>query len=185
MRTEQESVKKMRKLSGLSYKFIYVYFVIIGLFHLYTSVFGAYESYLQKNIHLGLVLPTAFFLFPMYKGAPKDRVPIYDWILGAISAIPSLYVVLNYDDIVMRVIQVDPVTQAQFICGILLFVLLLEGTRRVVGIPLTLIAFLFAAYMYCGQMRSNYDNLPMLSGRNKRRDSFFPLRFFLFSLWLS
>ena len=135
----------MRKLSGLSYKFIYVYFVIIGLFHLYTSVFGAYESYLQKNIHLGLVLPTAFFLFPMYKGAPKDRVPIYDWILGAISAIPSLYVVLNYDDIVMRVIQVDPVTQAQFICGILLFVLLLEGTRRVVGIPLTLIAFLFAA----------------------------------------
>ena len=71
----------MRKLSGLSYKFIYVYFVIIGLFHLYTSVFGAYESYLQKNIHLGLVLPTAFFLFPMYKGAPKDRVPIYDWIL--------------------------------------------------------------------------------------------------------
>ena len=151
MRTEQESVKKMRKLSGLSYKFIYVYFVIIGLFHLYTSVFGAYESYLQKNIHLGLVLPTAFFLFPMYKGAPKDRVPIYDWILGAISAIPSLYVVLNYDDIVMRVIQVDPVTQAQFICGILLFVLLLEGTRRVVGIPLTLIAFLFAAYMYCGQ----------------------------------
>ena len=74
----------MRKLSGLSYKFIYVYFVIIGLFHLYTSVFGAYESYLQKNIHLGLVLPTAFFLFPMYKGAPKDRVPLYDWILGAL-----------------------------------------------------------------------------------------------------
>ena len=142
----------MRKLSGLSYKFIYVYFVIIGLFHLYTSVFGAYESYLQKNIHLGLVLPTAFFLFPMYKGAPKDRVPLYDWILGALSAIPSLYVVLNYEDIVMRVVQVDPVTQGQFICGILLFVLLLEGTRRVVGIPLTLIAFLFAAYMYCGQM---------------------------------
>lgn len=142
----------MRKLSGLSYKFIYVYFVIIGLFHLYTSIFGAYESYLQKNIHLGLVLPTAFFLFPMYKGAPKDRVPIYDWILGALSAIPSLYVVLNYDDIVLRVVQVDPVTQAQFICGILLFVLLLEGTRRVVGIPLTLIAFLFAAYMYVGQM---------------------------------
>ncbi len=141
----------MRKLSGLSYKFIYVYFVLIGCFHLYTSVFGAYESYLQKNIHLGLVLPTAFFLFPMYKNAPKDRVPIYDWILGALAAVPSLYVILNYDDIVFRVVQVDPVTQAQFICGVLLFVLLLEGTRRVVGLPLTLIAFLFAAYMYFGQ----------------------------------
>lgn len=142
----------MRKLSGLSHKFIYVYFVLIGLFHLYTSVFGAYESYFQKNVHLGLVLPTAFFLFPMYKGAPKDRVPVYDWILGALAAVPSLYVVLNYDDIVMRIVQVDPVTQGQFICGVLLFVLLLEGTRRVVGIPLTLIAFLFAAYMYVGQL---------------------------------
>lgn len=141
----------MRKLSGLSQKFMYVYFIAIGLFHLYTSVFGAYESYLQKNIHLGLVLPTAFFLFPMYKGAPKDRVPIYDWVLGVISAIPSLYVILNYDSIVMRIQQVDPLTAAQFWCGILLFVLLLEGTRRVVGLPLTLIAFLFAAYMYFGQ----------------------------------
>ena len=78
----------MRKLSGLSHKFMYVYFVIIGLFHLYTSVFGAYESYLQKNIHLGLVLPTAFFLFPMFKKAPMDRVPVYDWVLGAFLRSP-------------------------------------------------------------------------------------------------
>lgn len=141
----------MRKLSGLSHKFMYVYFVIIGLFHLYTSVFGAYESYLQKNIHLGLVLPTAFFLFPMFKKAPMDRVPVYDWVLGALSAIPSIYVILNYDNIVMRIQQVDPLTAAQFWCGILLFVLLLEGTRRVVGLPLTIIAFLFGAYMYFGQ----------------------------------
>lgn len=141
----------MRKLSGLSNKFMYVYFVVIGLFHLYTSVFGAYESYLQKNIHLGLVLPTAFFLFPMFKKAPMDRVPVYDWVLGALSAIPSIYVILNYDDIVMRIQQVDPLTAAQFWCGILLFVLLLEGTRRVVGLPLTIIAFLFGAYMYFGQ----------------------------------
>ncbi|WP_279008188.1 TRAP transporter permease [Synergistes jonesii] len=141
----------MRKLSGLSHKFMYVYFVVIGLFHLYTSVFGAYESYLQKNIHLGLVLPTAFFLFPMFKKAPMDRVPFYDWVLGALSAIPSLYAIVNYDSIVMRIQQVDPLTAAQFWCGILLFVLLLEGTRRVVGLPLTLIAFLFAAYMYFGQ----------------------------------
>ena len=141
----------MRKLSGSSQKFMYVYFVVIGLFHLYTSVFGAYESYLQKNIHLGLVLPTAFFLFPMFKKAPMDRVPLYDWALGAISAIPSIYVILNYDEIVMRIQQVDPLTAAQFWCGILLFVLLLEGTRRVVGLPLTIIAFLFAAYMYFGQ----------------------------------
>ena len=144
----------MRKLSGISYKIMYVYIVIIGLFHLYTSIFGAYEAYLQKNIHLGLVLPLAFILFPLNKKAPMQSVPLYDWILGAAAMLPSLYVVLNYEDITMRIVQVDPVTQVQFILGILLFALLMEGTRRVVGLPLTIIACLFTSYMYFG------DKLP-------------------------
>ena len=138
----------------MSYKIMYVYIVIIGMFHLYTSIFGAFEAFLQRNIHLGLVLPLAFILYPMTKKSPDDSVPFYDWILGVISTFPAIYVIINYDEIANRIVQVDPVTNAQFILGILLFVLLLEGTRRVVGIPLTLIAFLFAAYMYFG------DKLP-------------------------
>lgn len=142
----------MRKLTGISHKILYVYIILIGCFQLYTSVFGAFESYLQKNIHLGLVLPLAFILYPMTKKSPEDRVPIYDWILGLLAMIPGIYVILNYDAITMRIIQVDPVTDAQFICGILLFVLLMEGTRRVVGLPLTIIAILFAAYMNFGDL---------------------------------
>lgn len=133
---------------------MYWYVVLIGLFHCYTSIFGAFESYLQKNYHLGLVLPMAFIMYPAFKSAPKDRVPFYDWILGAMATIPSLYVILNYEAITQRIIQVDLLTQAQFICGALLFILLMEGTRRVVGLPLTIIACLFASYMYFG------DKLP-------------------------
>lgn len=130
---------------------MYVYIVLIGLFHLYTSTFGAFEAYLQRNIHLAIVLPLAFVLYPVSKKAPSDRVPFYDWILGALSMLPGLYVILNYDAITTRIVQVDPVTQAQFILGLLLFVLLMEGTRRVVGLPLTIIACLFAGYMYFGK----------------------------------
>ena len=130
---------------------MYCYIVMIGLFHLYTSTFGAFEAYLQRNIHLAIVLPLAFILYPMTKKSPSDRVPFYDWILGALSTLPGLYVVLNYEAITERIIQVDPVTQAQFVLGCLLFVLLMEGTRRVVGLPLTIIACLFAGYMYFGK----------------------------------
>jgi len=140
----------MRKLEGIPGKFMYAYIVGIGLFHLYTSIFGSFEAYLQRNIHLGLVLPLAFFLYPMTKNSPRDRVPIYDWVLGVLAMLPGLYVVLDYDAITSRVIQVDPVTQIQFALGVLLFVLLMEGTRRVVGLPLTVIACLFAAYMNFG-----------------------------------
>ena len=140
----------MRNLEGITYRIMYWYIVLIGLFHAYTSMFGAYEAYLQKNIHLGLVLPLAFIMYPMTKNAPKNSVPFYDWILGFLAMIPSLYVMLNYEAITLRIVQVDPVTQVQFFCGALLFVLLMEGTRRVVGLPLTIIACLFAAYMHFG-----------------------------------
>lgn len=140
----------MRNLEGKTYTLMYWYIVMIGLFHLYTSMFGAFESYLQKNIHLGLVLPLAFILYPMTKRAPNDRVPVYDWMLAALAWIPSLFVIMNYEEITLRIVQVDPITQGQFICGALLFVLLMEGTRRVVGLPLTIIACLFAGYMYFG-----------------------------------
>lgn len=140
----------MRKLQGISYKTMYVYIVLIGFFHLYTSVFGSFEAYLQRNIHLAIVLPLAFVLYPMTKKSPTDKVPLYDWVLGLLATLPGLYVVLNYEAVTLRIIQVDPVTQVQFILGLLLFVLLMEGTRRVVGLPLTIIACLFASYMYLG-----------------------------------
>lgn len=140
----------MRNLEGTSDKIMYWYIVLIGLFHVYTSIFGAYEAYLQKNIHLAFVLPLAFIMYPMTKNSPKGKIPFYDWILGFMAAIPSLYAIINYEAITLRIIQVDPITQAQFICGALLFIMLMEGTRRVVGLPLTIIACLFAAYMHFG-----------------------------------
>lgn len=140
----------MRNLEGRTDKLMYWYIVLIGLFHIYTSMFGAFESYLQKNIHLGLVLPLAFIMYPMTRKSPKDRVPFYDWILAVLAMVPSLFVITHYEEITLRIVQVDPVTQAQFICGTLLFILLMEGTRRVVGLPLTIIACAFAAYMHFG-----------------------------------
>ena len=140
----------MRKLSGFSKTLVYLYVLAMGVFHLFTASAGNYEAYLQRSIHLAFVLPLAFVLFPMTKKSPKDRVPIYDWILAVIAAAPGVYSMVNYTAITERIQQIDPLTTAQFVLGILLVVLLLEGTRRIVGLPLSLIAALFAAYMLYG-----------------------------------
>ncbi|SDX85352.1 TRAP transporter, 4TM/12TM fusion protein [Acetomicrobium thermoterrenum DSM 13490] len=130
--------------------FVYVYIVCMGLFHLYTAVFGSLEAYLQRNVHLLWVLPLTFLLFPPTKQSPKDRVPWFDWLLAFLATLPGLYVIFNYESIIYRMIQVDPVTVTQIVIGTLLVVLLLEGTRRVVGLPLAIIGALFALYMYFG-----------------------------------
>ncbi|EFC91599.1 TRAP transporter, 4TM/12TM fusion protein [Dethiosulfovibrio peptidovorans DSM 11002] len=145
----------MRKLQGTTAKLFYLYVLAMGFFHLYTALFGTYEAYLQRAIHLTWVLPMAFILYPI--GGKKEgqeltdnSIPWYDWILAAASLAPGIYIMANYTDITYRMAQVDPVTTAQLILGSLLTVLLLEATRRVVGLPLALIAAFFTAYMYYG-----------------------------------
>ncbi|MBQ6774525.1 MAG: TRAP transporter permease [Synergistaceae bacterium] len=140
----------MRKLSGTSKALIYVYILAMGVFHLFTASAGNYEAYLQRSIHLAFVLPLAFVLFPVNKSAPRDRVPFYDWLLAILAAAPGVYSMINYTAITERIQQIDPLTTAQLVLGSLLVILLLEGTRRIVGLPLSLIAALFAIYMLYG-----------------------------------
>ena len=54
----------MRELRGFSARFVYVYVVVMGIFHLYTAVFGNFEAYLQRTLHLAWVLPLTFLLYP-------------------------------------------------------------------------------------------------------------------------
>jgi len=140
----------MRTLSGKTQAFMYVYIILMGIFHLYTAVFGTYEAYLQRMIHLTWVLPMAFILYPATKNSPMDQPTGLDWLLAAVSVIPGIYGIVYYGEIVVRITQVDPLTPAQLWLGILLTFILLEATRRVVGLPLTLIAAFFAGYMYFG-----------------------------------
>ncbi|WP_286847583.1 MULTISPECIES: TRAP transporter permease [Aminobacterium] len=142
----------MRKLDGIVAKVLYVYILAMGFFHLYTAVFGSFEAYLQRAIHLTWVLPMAFVIYPfksLKKGQlPETKVPWYDWILAVASAIPGLYIVMNYEQIMMRMQGVDDLTAVQLVLGTLLIILLLEATRRIVGLPLVIVAVIFTVYTY-------------------------------------
>lgn len=141
----------MRKLDGLAKKAVYVYITAVGLFHIYTSVFGNFEAYLQRSLHLTMILPLAFILWPAWKKGPANRVPWYDLVLAAACFVPGIYIVNNYWAITTRIVQVDPLTTAQVVLGILLIVLLLEAARRVVGLPITIIGLVAILYMLFGQ----------------------------------
>lgn len=140
----------MRKLKGAAQKAIYVYIVLIGLFHIYTSVFGNFEAYLQRSLHLSMILPLAYILWPVRKKGPLDRVPWYDVVLALACFAPGVYIVANYWSITTRIVQVDPVTTVQLVLGILLVVLLLGAARRVVGLPIAIIAVVAIFYMLFG-----------------------------------
>ncbi len=140
----------MRRLEGFCGKFVYSCMVVVGLFHLYTSLFGSFEAYLQRNLHLGMILPFSFLLYPASARAPRERVPLYDWVLFALAFAPFVYSVSSYQAIIFRMIQVDPVSPLEMALGVLLVVLLLEAARRVVGAGLVAVCAASVAYMLLG-----------------------------------
>lgn len=141
-----------RKLEGKVAKGLWLYILLLGIFHLYTAVFGAFEAYLQRGIHLTWVLPMVFIMYPMFDSkengrvVPQSSVPWYDWFLALLSALPGFYIIFNYNDIVMRMAQVDPLTVTQLVLGTILILTLLDATRRVVGIPIIIVSLGFMGY---------------------------------------
>ncbi|MEW9052014.1 MAG: TRAP transporter permease [Neobacillus sp.] len=139
-----------RKLKGIVGWTVFAGLLAFSLFHLYTGIFGMLTAQLQRSIHLGFALALIFLLFPARKkNRGKERkVAWYDYILAVISIIVGAYWPLLIDDLVLRA---GTVTQIDFWVGLSAILLVLEATRRTVGLPITIIALVFMLYAIFGQ----------------------------------
>jgi TRAP transporter 4TM/12TM fusion protein len=79
--------------------------------------------------------------------AGRDRPGIFDWLFAAVSVAVLVYPLLVFDEFVTR--GIDP-TAADLAMGIGLTLLLLEATRRTVGLALPVICVGFLLYGYYG-----------------------------------
>jgi len=141
----------MREFNNKALNIVLGAWLTLGVgFHLYTAAFGVLEAWMQRMMHLSWVLPVAFIYWPFSRKSPKDKVPFYDYLLALISLAPGVYALIYSEEILFRTAQIDPVTDAQLILGIILVVCLIEATRRLLGWPLTIIAGFFAFYMLFG-----------------------------------
>ncbi|WP_119167909.1 TRAP transporter permease [Algihabitans albus] len=126
--------------------------VIVGLamsgFHLYVAFFGPPDAYVLRSTHLGFALTLAFLMLPWRAKAEAERPGWYDlsMLLGALAA--AAYPIVFNDYIVNRMAYVDPLQTADFVLGVTMIVLLLEATRRAVGLALPITAAAFLGYAF-------------------------------------
>nr|WP_263328562.1 TRAP transporter permease [Neobacillus sp. Marseille-Q6967] len=138
-----------RKLKGFFGWIAFAGLLAFSLFHLYTGIFGMLTAQLQRSIHLGFALALIFLLFPARKKnrGKEIKVAWYDIILAIISVVVGAYWPVLIDDLVLRA---GNVTQIDFYVGLAAILLVLEATRRTVGLPITIIAIVFMAYALYG-----------------------------------
>ena len=115
-----------------------------------------------RGVHLAFGLVLCFLLFPISKRLRRaDGLPLYDVALALLGCGAALYLFLGYDGLVARrgiLLTYDlslfgwqfafPVEAVIGGIGILL---LLEATRRSIGIPLVIVAGVFLVYSIFGQ----------------------------------
>ena len=143
-----------RAAGGIAGKLIFGVAVAWSLFQLWYASPFPFEFGLAilndteaRSLHLGIGLLLAFLCFPLTK-KQRDRIPAYDWILALGAAFAGAYFLLFYAELATR--PGRPILQ-DIIVATIGIVLLLEATRRAVGMPMTILALIFLAYIMFGR----------------------------------
>jgi hypothetical protein len=128
---------------GLILSAVLIIFSLIQLYSTWTII----PSTHMRPLHVGIVTMLAYILYPAAKGARKDRLPIWDLILGVLSLAVFLYPVVFFNEIVRQ----NAFTTLQYIIAGAAILLLMEACRRVVGLPIVIIATVFIAVGLVGR----------------------------------
>lgn len=131
--------------------------IALSCFHYYTAGFGLLRETTHRGVHLAFVLGLIFLVFAASKDYGERKVhnrvltpggiPLLDWVLGIGVALAVLYIPYTFEDLAFRVGNPNGY---DVVFGTVLFVALLEATRRSMGWPLPLIALGFSAYALFG-----------------------------------
>ncbi|MBI4634896.1 MAG: TRAP transporter fused permease subunit [Candidatus Rokubacteria bacterium] len=123
----------------------------MAVYHVYVRVtWYAPDQHAQLFLTLAMSLVLAFLLFPARKGRTRDRVPWTDLGLAALSLGCVGYMFGYYDYVVNRFPTAHPLALADELVGALAILLVLEATRRTIGISLPIVALCFLAYGLLG-----------------------------------
>ncbi len=122
--------------------------VAMSLYHMYVAAFGPPEAIIFRGTHLLFALTLVFLLYPTRPGRPAWRT--LDFALLALGFGFVLHIFANYDYFINRIIYIDDLTNWDRFYALVAVAIVLEGTRRVIGLalPLTSIGFLVYAVAF-------------------------------------
>ena len=158
----KEDLSPTRNLTGFHLKMVAAIAIIWSLFQLWYASpfpfwfnFGMFKGLPARAIHLGFALLLAFLIFPYSRNKKINFLDIFIAIVGTLCC---LYIYFFYDQLVDRggiLLKINLfqnlIIPIELIIGILGILILLEATRRVIGIPLVVIATCFLLFSFFGQ----------------------------------
>lgn len=144
-----------RRLSGNQMKIVSILAILFSGFQLYTALFGILPAQLQRSIHLSFVFVLVYLLYPARNKSQKNKFGWLDVCFAIIGAGVTMYITLNFQSLLMRA---GDQSTLDIIIGIIAIIMVLEGARRVVGLPIAIIASVFLIYAVVGPYMPGFLN---------------------------
>ncbi len=158
LHTKDESFAEEKLLSDLSnqrdfndkqwqYWLISSVAFLWSCYHLYVAVFPV-NGVFVRSVHLAFAAFLAFLIYPMRKNLNiKLNFQWYDYIFALVVAFGALYVYIDYAGLSNRP---GSYLQRDVVIAVVTTLLLLEASRRALGLALSIIAIVFLIYDYFG-----------------------------------
>tara|TARA_B100000497_G_scaffold47681_1_gene55115 strand:- start:453 stop:2789 length:2337 start_codon:yes stop_codon:yes gene_type:complete len=157
-----EDLSPTKNLTGTHLKVVATIAIIWSLFQLWYASpfpfmfnFGIFKGLPARAIHLGFALCLAFLIYPISKG---KKISFIDIIISFLGTFSCLYIYFFYDQLVDRggVLLTISISEnlnlpIELIIGSFGILILLEATRRAIGLPLVIIAICFLLFSYFGR----------------------------------
>lgn len=126
---------------------IVVTLLALGLaaFHLYTAAFGLFSPLHQRGTHLVILLILGFLVHNFW-GRKDGGASLDGWVLALVSFGIGYYLLGAFEPGMVQERGIMGPSKTDSWIGIALMLLVLEGTRRAVGLPIVLVALVFIGY---------------------------------------
>lgn len=125
------------------------------VFQLYSSLSGMVTAQILRATHLAFVQMLAFLLFPATKKLPRNHLPWYDVVLALVGAACWFYIVVNFQALARRT---GAFTFLDIFVACVGILVLAESCRRIVGLPILIIATCFVLYALFGRYMPGFLN---------------------------
>jgi TRAP transporter 4TM/12TM fusion protein len=118
----------------------------MSLYHLGVAFLGPPEAFFFRGTHLLIAMVLTFLIFPGFRKGARTTPGLIDLGLLALSCLTIGYLWVNHSYLYERFVFVDDLRPSDLVLGTVFILLVLEATRRSIGLAMPLTALGFVVY---------------------------------------
>jgi len=137
----------VRKFTGVPDLLIKGLLLLFAAYVFWVTLLGNLPEQVRRCTFVGILVFIGFLLYPIHRGMTRriNYIPWYDFVLAILGAASFFYYVVNFQPIIGRAVRLEPL---DIFMGVMGIIILAELCRRVVGIPILVVAAGFITYAF-------------------------------------